>query len=73
MPVGGENRFRSTYYERDDFKMLRITRYDARIMYKGSIKLVTVYEGYNSWIFCIECLYPGAEIIDFQKGGFING
>lgn len=52
--------------------MLPLTRYDVKIIYKGKEQVVTVYEGYNSWIFSVECLYPGAEIIDFKRGGFIN-
>jgi len=52
--------------------MLPLTRYDVKIIYKGKEQVVTVYEGYNSWIFSIECLYPGAKIVDFKKGGFIS-
>ena len=52
--------------------MLPLTRYDVKIRYKGKEQIVTVYEGYNSWIFNVECLYPGAEIIDFKRGGFIR-
>jgi len=50
--------------------MIKLIRYDVKIRYKGKEKLVTVYEGHNSWIFNIECLYPDAEIIDWKKGGF---
>jgi len=49
--------------------MLELTRYDVLIIYKGKEKLVTVYEGYCSWLFCIECLYPGANIINWEKKG----
>lgn len=52
--------------------MLPLIRYDVKIRYKGKEKVVTVYEGYNSWIFSVECLYPGAKIIDFKREGLSN-
>lgn len=52
--------------------MLPLIRYDVKIRYKGKEQIVTVYEGTNSWIFNVKCLYPEAEILDFQRGGFIR-
>jgi len=56
--------------QKEGLSMLPLTRYDVKIIYKGKEQVVTVYEGYNSWIFSVECLYPGAKIVDFKKGGF---
>lgn len=50
--------------------MQQLIRYDVKILYKGIEKVVTVYEYLESWSFAIECLYPGAKIIDFKRGGF---